>query len=491
MIHLRRPSLRLALVLYVVVPLTLVMGVAGYLVFQTFEKRVEMRMKEEVELVARAIRLPLSRALEQGRPGGVEEALASVIGIHRVYGAYVYDLSGEMMASAGVSNPDHDRGRLSDLAVRGRDEGAYEEISGRSVYSYFVPLTTGGGRATGLLHVTRRASDIRDHVARLRWQVIVTLIAAMVSMAGLVLIGHYRAIGKYLERLGRSMQRVEQGEREHRAPRDGPKEIAALGASLNTMLDSIARAEAEIEARRSAQQALEDRLKHAEKLAAIGRLAAGVAHELGTPLSVIEGKAQRMLRRSELDEPMHTALGEIRRQVRRMEHIVRQLLDFGRKHTLQRRAVAADRLADMAAGTLRDEVRRSGTVLDLAGPRPGPVLHVDPLRIEQVLTNLTRNALEAAAGGRVVLSWFEDEEAAGFCVEDDGPGIDPSIRPHLFEPFFTTKGVGEGTGLGLAVVHGIVDEHGGRIEVEQSDLGGARFVIALPATPLEPELLTS
>jgi signal transduction histidine kinase len=106
--------------------------------------------------------------------------------------------------------------------------------------------------------------------------------------------------------------------------------------------------------------------------------------------------------------------------------------------------------------------------------------------------NLLRNAIQAAPGGRVRLSWECRDEALVFAVEDDGPGIDEAIRPRLFEPFFTTKSVGSGTGLGLAVVHGIVKDHRGRVRVGRASLGGARVEVFLPPESAgEPEPATS
>jgi signal transduction histidine kinase len=106
--------------------------------------------------------------------------------------------------------------------------------------------------------------------------------------------------------------------------------------------------------------------------------------------------------------------------------------------------------------------------------------------MEQALANLLRNAAQAARHGPVRLSWFQQDAKAGFEVEDDGPGVPESVRPHLFEPFFTTRKSGQGTGLGLAIVHRIAREHGGSVEVGASEMGGARFRIVLDAPDGDP-----
>lgn len=479
----RRTSLRVTLVVAVVLPLALALGISSYAVLSAFERFTEERMEEDVELVARSIRMPLSRALQQDRPGAVEEALRSAFSINRVYGAYVYDNQGNIISAIASADLAPDRSRLSELAEEGAQRGEYERISGRAVYSYFVPLSTRGGRNAGLLQVVRRARDINQAVAFLRWTAFGVFLTTVVLMTGLVLWGHRVAIGGPLERLRKDMTRIEEGSRSHRTTPQGPVEIAALGRQFNTMVQSIEQAEAEIREREAEQRKLEQQLKRAEKMAAIGQLSAGVAHELGTPLSVVDGKAQRALRQEELSPAVVDALEEVRSEVRRMEHIVRQLLDFGRRNPLQRRTVSAERIVQMALSSIRAEIPEVDSLLEIDSRDASSSFSVDPGLLERVLVNLLRNAVDADPEGIVRLTWRETDTDVVFTVEDSGPGIDPELKSRIFEPFFTTKSVGEGTGLGLAVVHGIVEEHGGHVAVQESELGGACFQITIPQRP--------
>lgn len=476
-------TLRLALVCYVILPLILAIAGLGTLLLKTFEERIEERMKEDVQLIARTLEIPIQRALEQEREGSVRSALEAAVGINRVYGVYVYGPDGETMASAGAVNLEPDRRRLSTLAGEDLPQGEYEEISGRNVYSYFVPLTGPGQRATGLLHITRRERDIRASVAGLRGQVAGLSAIAVLFVAGMVLIGHRGAIGRHLSSLQNSMQRVEEGDVDHRSHVQGPREISDLAHALNRMLDSLERAEREIEQRREAETDLQEQLRHAEKLAALGTLSAGVAHELGTPLSVIEGRAYRILRAGNIPPDAEHAFGIIRSQVHRMERIIRQLLDFGRKSSQTRTSVRPGFLVDAAAQSVQDEAEVRGVAVEVRSADPPDVVHVDPVRIEQVLTNLIRNGIDAAEHGRVRVTYDKADDDLLLLVEDDGPGIDADLSQHIFEPFFTTKRVGDGTGLGLAVVHGIIKEHYGSIDVGRSELGGALFTIRIPIMP--------
>jgi len=483
-------SLRTVLLLYVIVPLAVMSAAFGIIGLRFLENQAERRMQEDVELVARAIEPALSRALEQGRAGSVRQALGAAFSIDRVYGAYVYDAGGTQVAVASQQGPAEGSaasGEISTVAREGSQLGEYGEVSGRPVYSYFVPLTDSGARIVGVLQVTRRASDFDGYVRTLRMQAAAFALLTIGLMSGLVLYGHYRAIGKHLGRIIGNMRDVGAGARELRTPVAGPREIAHVADALNTMLDSIEGQQGEIMRQQTTQVELQHKLQRSRKLAAIGQLAAGIAHELGAPLSVINGKAQRMLR-AHPDESVGKPLGQIRREVHRMERTVEQLLDFGRGYTINLRRVGADHVARAAASTLERDDVRGAVRIELSGPRPSPRLLVDSFRMEQALVNLLKNAVQAASRCPVRLSWFERGASVGFEVEDDGPGIPESARAHLFEPFFTTKKPGQGTGLGLAVVYRIVREHGGSVEVDTSSMGGALFRVLLDTSPEESGL---
>ena len=475
----RSSTLRGALVLKVVIPLVAIMFGFSYLMLWTVERNSERRLQEEVELVARAVRLPLSDSLERKHDRTIQQVLESVLGVGRVYGAYLYDDEGELVAYAGAMQPDQDQSSIQELTEDGRRRGGYQRIGGREVYSYFLPLEQSGGRINGLLQVTRRWSDFERDTRRLRF--IAGISSGLLSLVavGIVLLGHWSAIGRHLQQLTQSMARVAAGDRQHRAPRSGPREIAVLGQALNQMLDSIAKTEQQMAEQKARETELENRLRRSQQLAAVGRLAAGVAHELGSPLSVIDGKAQRVLRSETLNDAHRKGLLQIRSQVQRLSEIVRQLLEFGRAAGRPVRRMSADVLAHSAAAAVADELASLDVKLHLQAPPATLHCEVDPPRFEQALTNLLRNAAQASPGGQVELRWWQEDERLLFQVEDDGPGVAEQDRAALFEPFFTTKPVGKGSGLGLAVAHGVVSESGGRIELVDSALGGAAFRISL------------
>lgn len=474
-------SLRLAVTAFILLPCMLLAGLAAWLGLAAVERQGATRMQEDIELVTRAMTLPLSHALANRELAGVESVLLSAGRIGLVYGVYVYDEQGRRIASTGTPRAAMPSDQVVQLATGRERGGDFEDLGDEEVYSYFQPLTDAGGRIIGLLQVTRRGSDFEDYLSELRGWTVAGAVLLGLLLTGVIFLGHHRAVGRHVSRMERAMDRVAGGDLDHRIGTSGPWELRALSGSINRMLDGVVSTHRELVQRRAAEITLKEQLAQSEKLAAVGQLAAGVAHELGTPLATVDASAQRGLRHDALDDPLRRAFERIRGEVARMEHIVRQLMDFARRNPLRRRPEHASRLIQCALSQLAPDLERSDTVIETPDEDhgDGPALDVDRIRVEQALVNLVRNAMQATPRGRVRISWFDDDEGRGFIVEDDGPGIPESVRPHLFEPFYTTKTVGEGTGLGLSVVHAIAETHGGRISVDESPLGGASFRLLL------------
>ncbi|SEU29177.1 sensor histidine kinase [Stigmatella erecta] len=235
-------------------------------------------------------------------------------------------------------------------------------------------------------------------------------------------------------------------------------------------------------------RALETQLLRAEKLATVGVLAAGIAHEIGTPLGVVRGRAEYVLGKLGAAHPQAAGVGVIVDQIDQVSRTIRQLLDFSRLQPAVARPVALSRLLRDVYELLRLEAERRQVVLELDVPEGLPLLAADPDQLQQALVNLVLNACDAcSAGGRVHLSaTAPDGSSAGawgfvtLLVRDDGCGIPAESRNQVFDPFFTTKKRGQGTGLGLAIVAQIVRNHGGRVELESEPGQGTCFTLLWP-----------
>ena len=225
---------------------------------------------------------------------------------------------------------------------------------------------------------------------------------------------------------------------------------------------------------------LEQRLVQADKLSSIGLLAAGVAHEVNTPLAVISTYAQMLAKQVANDDQKSILLDKIAKQTFRASEIVNSLLNFSRTSTTTFGDVDLNKVVRETMSLLEHQIRKVGVEvnLDLAGGLP-PV-HGNAGKLQQVFLNLFLNARDAMDGGGVlsVRTWAE-ESGARVDVSDTGHGIPPEHIQRIYDPFFTTKGIRKGTGMGLAVTYGIVQEHKGSIEVS-SRQGGTGFHLRLP-----------
>ena len=326
-------------------------------------------------------------------------------------------------------------------------------------------------------------------------------------------------------RISQGAQELADGDYNARVPVQGPREIAALSESFNAMADKIQAAvlkqEEHLEALRLTNRELvqaQSEMVRVEKLASVGKLAAGVAHEIGNPLSAILGYAS-ILRKEATDPEEQKHLEYIEGETERIRRIIEGLLDFSRPREVVVEEFPVNDLVRMSVelvtpqGVFKEvEVRTDLSTQD-------PIINGDRHQLRQIFVNILLNAAQAMegrgalevatesrfltradgmvprrraadrAGGEYaamknilpgVRSLKEGDGVAAITVTDSGPGIPPDAFERIFDPFFTTKGTGEGTGLGLSIAYGIVEAHGGRLLAGNSDGGGAMFTILLP-----------
>jgi PAS domain S-box-containing protein len=278
-----------------------------------------------------------------------------------------------------------------------------------------------------------------------------------------------------------------------------PLELQGAPVALAIARDVTARRQAE-----ATRRQLEDQLRQATKMEAVGRLAGGVAHDFNNLLTVIVSYTELLLRKAGHDGPTREDLLEVQKAAQRGAGLTNQLLAFSRKQVIE--PVLVDLNAHLAAST-RMLARLIGEDIQLVfapGPEVGAI-RVDPTQLEQVLINLAVNARDAMpAGGTLTfttarLSLDAPALAAGLApgpyvsliVADTGAGMAADVLEHLFEPFFTTKPLGQGTGLGLSMIHGIVQQHGGQVRVSSGIGTGTAFELHFPSAPPGPDVSAS
>ena len=226
---------------------------------------------------------------------------------------------------------------------------------------------------------------------------------------------------------------------------------------------------------------LEQRLVQADKLSSIGLLAAGVAHEVNTPLAVISTYAQMLAKQVGDDSQKSLILDKIAKQTFRASEIVNSLLNFSRTSTTSFGDVNLNRVIQETLSLLEHQLQKSGIQVNVDLEAELAPIHANAGKLQQVFLNLFLNARDAMAkGGTLEVRTWTDESSAKIEVADTGPGISPEHLHRIYDPFFTTKAARKGTGLGLSVTYGIIQEHGGSIEVSNRRSGGARFRLDLP-----------
>jgi signal transduction histidine kinase len=241
----------------------------------------------------------------------------------------------------------------------------------------------------------------------------------------------------------------------------------------------------ELQSLMEAERLAKDRLIRSARLAVVGELAAGVAHELNNPLTTVTGFVELILDDIPSDSPNRPDLELVLKESLRAREVVRRLLDFSRPgEGFRIRADINDLVWDVVA-LIRHLTHTNGIELKINTYDDLPWIHVDRDQIKQVLLNLVHNAIQAMPRGGVLSLQTVPEVRNGasgviILVQDTGPGIDPKYIDRLFEPFFTTRPIGQGTGLGLSVSYGIVTDHGGMIDVHSEPNVGSIFTIWLP-----------
>ncbi|RMF89339.1 MAG: PAS domain S-box protein [Nitrospinota bacterium] len=236
---------------------------------------------------------------------------------------------------------------------------------------------------------------------------------------------------------------------------------------------------------------LQRQVVQAEKLAAVGQLTASLAHEIGTPLNIIQTRAEYMLKKLPPEAFPRAQLEKILQQIDRIVRIVRRLLDFTRQKAPSFQPVHLSVLLENLGELLAAQLRRQRITLVLPPRETLPVIEGDGDQLQQVLFNLVLNAIQAMPhGGTVTVTVRTEQEGKRekviLSVQDTGPGIPPEHLPHIFEPFFTTKPAGTGTGLGLAISRQIVQAHGGTLTVTSTVGKGTTFTLTLPRSQRDP-----
>jgi len=358
-----------------------------------------------------------------------------------------------------------------------------------------APLHDGEGTTAAMLEISKPAEGVVTTSADLQKAVVLVVLIVLVTT---VMVGALasRFVSRPITKLLRGIDDVAKGDLSHVILSERDDEIGAIATRFNEMTYSLRESRAETERRNDEKLHLEQRLGQTEKLATIGQLAAEIAHEVGTPLNVIAGRARSIQKKAKDPEAVEKNAEIVAEQTARITRIIQRLLDFTRRKVgaPERAVVNLNELAAQTMELLAGQFSTAKVKNRLERADNLPTVAGDSDRLQQVLINLIMNAVQAMPDGgsltvatqlvkrtRPGLESAAEQQFVACSVADTGVGIPGEIRDKIFDPFYTTKEGSGGTGLGLAVCFGIVKEHDGWIEIDDHAGGGTVFRVFLPA----------
>ena len=450
----------------------------------------DTQMRRKAHLIGSVLALHMAEIWETS---GSERALKLIEEANRAVGSVQIRWVLLNASEESGFRPRVEEEELLELASGREVVAHYKDAAGEDFLCTYVPLGLEGGRAAAL--------EIMESMEHSRNYTRVTYLRKLLLIGVMLLVSSFLVfalgaimVGRPIQRLVDQSRRIAGGQPPAEiVHRDKGDELDDLGRELDLMFRKILQSQDQLRSETRRRISALEQLRHAERLATIGKLSSGLAHELGTPLNVVSGTA-KMLEAGDISNDLRARHARvIREQCERMTRIVRQLLTFSRRHTPQKASVDLEDCVLRTMDVVAPIAREKRVKLHLV-PVSGPCrVQADEAQLGQVITNLFMNAVESMSGGgdvdvQIRLERLGRHENPGpmpgdyVCLEfrDQGAGVRPEDLEHIFDPFFTTKRAGEGTGLGLSIADDIVREHGGWISVDSKHGEGSVFIVYLP-----------
>ncbi len=487
--------------------LTLALGTAAALVIagaglrqlHVEEEELERLAVSETTLIGQSIQLGFAHAIRDHQERDVTELLHALSRIEPLVNILVYDRTGRLIDSSSDMEPTPEIMRLRER-THASSAPVIEFVDTDTVPFLRVGLALEPGDRTSeaALVVERPLVEMQRALRDARRTTLAAILSA-IALVALGLIALTRLyFGRPLELLIEHMQRVRAGD--WSAPRPGASsddEVGAAQKEFDALTEELRRTRQQLEDEADSRRRIQRSLQELDKLATLGQLSAVVAHEVGSPLQILEGRARALVKNPHDAEATRRTSEIALEQVGRITRIVSQLLTMTRRRSPARRVIDPVEPVQAVLELLELEARRRSVTLSCEDEGAPREVLLDADQLQQVVLNLTRNALEAVAVGghvwvRLARGSLHRAEASApipsfrLTVRDDGAGISEAERGQVFEPFFTTRAQGGGTGLGLAVVKSIVEEHRGRVDFSSCPGRGTEFVVDFPLTGLDP-----
>ena len=479
------------LTLYLSLIIIFVISGYGYLDILSRRDILIRKMKAEVRSAGRTLQVSLERISLPGDREYVQALIDAMSEYERTLGVIVYSQRETLIFRShsleeGIE-PYLDLIKRSMQEDRSQEEfGAYKGVP---IFSYAFPLKDKRGENIGGVSILQHTSFMEKEIVKAKWSFFITIFLLIGGTLELVLFGTRRWVTQPISKLMEGINNLSKGNLDHRIDLKRGDELSELAQAFNRMAADLKKAQEQIIREAETKLELERSLRHSEKLATIGQLTSGLAHEIGTPLNIIYGRAEMIKRKLE-DEGIQKNLDTILHQTDRITKIIQQLLGFVRKKKPEQKALNIAIMLENTLDLLDHQIQKQRVKVakDLRDSLP-PVIG-DSDQLQQAFLNLILNAIQSMPeGGTLHLSAspkrISKEGLQGarrqymeICVEDTGVGMEREVIQNIFNPFFTTKDTG--TGLGLMVTQGIVRDLEGWIDVESEVRKGSTFKVYLP-----------
>lgn len=459
----------------------LLFGGGGLLQLREEERDLRASAQAEALLLVRSLQVAFENALRDRQVEDVAETLSALSRVDPTVAIYVYDEEGKLAGASERAKPTADTLTFQERA--------------RAVRSATVELLQKGD--PWMLRVGMRLREetpdnpsaivlekpldaMERDLASMRKRIFGVTLSFVVLAAGFTWLLTRRYVSLPLARMVADMRSVRAGNLSLARASHGADEVGDAQVEFEHLVRDLDAARVRADQEAEARRALERGLQNADKLITLGQLAAVMAHEIGSPLQILEGRARALRKHAEDSEATRRTADMLVEQTGRITRIVEQMLSITRRRARARAVVDAEHSIRGVLALLEVEARRRSIRLSIEHTGPCKLL-ANADQLQQVALNLIRNALEAAPrDSNVIVRVGGDDGHLVLEVADEGEGINESMRPHLFLPFHTTKAETGGTGLGLSVVKAIAVEHGGDVVISQEAMKGCVVRVTLP-----------
>jgi signal transduction histidine kinase len=464
---------------------------ASYVALRQREDALETALRDELRAHAITLQIALEENYQNGRISEAQRLIDRLRENSKVYSVMLFDETGNLrsLSQSKTAAEFRQPPELSTVLQTGETIEFIRAVENRRFLSIIMPLRLTDEKR-GAIEIVKPLALIEDDIGRARLNRLATTLLLLAVIFLIVFIVLRRNLSNPILELLKGARALSEGDLSHRvAVEKNADELSQLAAEFNRMADNLAKQKRSAAIEAENRLNLEKELRHSERLASVGRLAAGIAHELGAPLNVIDARAEQLIEKA--DPPREKQIKNltiIRTQSARITHLVRQLLNLSRPYNLRFEAFEINNLIESALEEFgaNELIKINITAVENFN------INGDKDFLRQVFVNIFRNAAQAMNGEGVLKIEIgetvrDDKPFAAVKISDTGNGIASEDLEKIFDPFYTTKDIGQGTGLGLAVSRRIVEEHGGIIEAENNQNGGASFTIYLSLNKEGPE----